>query len=110
MMMPASQRWPMRGRSGPDRVMPESWPPSRGLVVRDARRCRAPHHEGRTRDLILRAALARGVSKDEAIVLMHRRVHDFLFGCFQRGEFLDHLALSRYQNAIGQRHDLGQIG
>src|SRR6202011_6168843 len=36
------------------------------LMVRDARRCRAPHHEG-LEDLILRSALAR-VSKDEATV------------------------------------------
>src|SRR5947199_9988970 len=35
-----------------------------GLMVRDARRCRAPHHEG-LEDLILRSTLSR-VSKDEA--------------------------------------------
>jgi hypothetical protein len=36
-----------------------------GLVVRDARRCRAPHHE---KDLILRSGASR-VSKDEATEL-----------------------------------------
>jgi hypothetical protein len=40
---------------------------------------------------------------------VNRHAHDFLLGCFQRGEFLDHLALSRHQNAIGPRRDLGQI-
>ena len=44
---------------------------SAGLVVRDARRCRAPHHEGLPRaqseDLILRSIAKRCVSKDEAI-------------------------------------------
>src|SRR5882724_8329826 len=40
-----------------------------GLMVRDARRCRAPHHEG-LEDLILRSALTR-VSKDEATVPNH---------------------------------------
>ena len=44
------------------------------------------------------------------MILVNRRVHDFLFGRFQRREFLDHFALPRHQNAIGQRHDLGQIG
>ena len=33
-------------------------------MVRDARRCRAPHQEGR--DLILRSHAQHGVSKDEA--------------------------------------------
>src|ERR1700737_3077230 len=37
----------------------------RGLMVRDARRCRAPHHEG-LEDLILRSIAQRCVSKDEA--------------------------------------------
>jgi 3-isopropylmalate dehydrogenase len=41
---------------------------------------------------------------------VHRGVHDLLLGRFQRREFLDHLALSRHQDAVGQRHDLGQIG
>jgi|ERR1700737_2018812 len=34
-------------------------------MVRDARRCRAPHHEG-SEDLILRSIAQRCVSKDEA--------------------------------------------
>jgi len=42
-----------------------------GLVVRDARRCRAPHHEGLA-DLILRSRARRGVSKDVAPTLSHR--------------------------------------
>src|SRR6266852_128796 len=37
----------------------------RGLMVRDARRCRAPHHEG-LEYLILRSIAKRCVSKDEA--------------------------------------------
>src|ERR1700721_1955235 len=45
-------------------------------MVRDARRCRAPHHEDRdlvlTRDLILRSIAERCVSKDEAVNLDKR--------------------------------------
>jgi hypothetical protein len=35
----------------------------KGQMVRDARRCRAPHHEGLV-DLILRSVAKRCVSKD----------------------------------------------
>src|SRR5260370_38223406 len=38
---------------------------NQSLMVRDARRCRAPHHEG-LEDLILRSIAQRCVSKDEA--------------------------------------------
>ena len=47
--------------------------PRRGLMVRDARRCRPPHHE--VLDLVLRAARLRGVSKDEARAAGKHRRH-----------------------------------
>ncbi len=39
------------------------------IMVRDARRCRAPHHEAPKLDLILRSPPEAGVSKDGATAL-----------------------------------------
>ena len=81
-------------------------------------------------DLILRSIAKRCISKDAVnevedapgtafevnirtnarragAASMNCGIHDFLLGRFQRRELLDHLALSRHQDAVGQRHDLG---
>jgi hypothetical protein len=44
-----------------------------GLVVRDARRCRAPHHEGPGEPHPEEPRISRGVSKDEAPALEMRQ-------------------------------------
>jgi hypothetical protein len=65
-----------------------------GLVVRDARRCRAPHHEGLA-DLILRSRARRGVSKDVAPTLSHRS-HEPPFS--RRGLRPSHARILRLEN------------
>ena len=49
----------------PERVRTQVRSHIRGLMVRDARLCRAPHHEGLVQDLILRSGVSH-VSKDDA--------------------------------------------
>ena len=52
---------------------------------------------------------ARSFRPSESRRSVDRCVHDFFFGRFRRGEFLDHLALAADENAVRQRHDLRQV-
>ncbi len=52
----------------------------------------------------------RGAAEGRTAGLMHRRVHDLLLGCLVGGEFLDDAALAADQDAVGEIHDLRQIG
>src|SRR6202161_4508956 len=45
-----------------------------------------------------------------AATLMNRGIHDLLLGHVQRREFLDNLALSANQDAVGDRENFWQIG